>query len=313
MLEEFGKLVLGLYRGSREVPIESFQDWAFDHLKRFIAFDSAAWLTSTLHSMPDSAIFHTRHVYKQPPELLSEWLQCKGATTFPRKVFAAAGTALTCTPATDMEPEVTAHCHRYGIAQILTIALVDSIAGLHEMISLYRQDIARPFSEEERQFQQCLAPHLSETWRNCRMKHLAFDSQDSHAAGADNHGVLHLIEPGFTLLLREEWPDWNGPLLPKPLLAACRNGEGRHIGKRIAFYLASFNDHITLRARQKSPIDTLSKRELEVAQHYASGQDHKQIANILGLSPATVRNHLKAIYDKLAIDNKAALSAMVNF
>ncbi len=51
----------------------------------------------------------------------------------------------------------------------------------------------------------------------------------------------------------------------------------------------------------------LSKREMTVAEHYASGQSHKEIARELGVSPATIRNHIAAIYRKLGINNKAQL------
>jgi TolB-like protein/DNA-binding CsgD family transcriptional regulator len=51
----------------------------------------------------------------------------------------------------------------------------------------------------------------------------------------------------------------------------------------------------------------LSRREFAVAGHYAEGQTYKEIARDLGVSPATIRNHLASIYRKLGISNKAQL------
>lgn len=51
----------------------------------------------------------------------------------------------------------------------------------------------------------------------------------------------------------------------------------------------------------------LSKREITVAEHYADGQTYKEIARDLGISPATIRNHLASIYRKFEINNKAQL------
>lgn len=51
----------------------------------------------------------------------------------------------------------------------------------------------------------------------------------------------------------------------------------------------------------------LSQRELEVARHYAQGQSYKEIARELDVSPATIRNHIASIYQKLEINNKAQL------
>ena len=51
----------------------------------------------------------------------------------------------------------------------------------------------------------------------------------------------------------------------------------------------------------------LSRREFTIAEHYSQGQTYKEIARNLGVSPATVRNHIASIYRKLGINNKAQL------
>ncbi len=51
----------------------------------------------------------------------------------------------------------------------------------------------------------------------------------------------------------------------------------------------------------------LSEREFTVAERYATGETHKEIAAKLHIAPATVRNHLAAIYRKLEVKNKPEL------
>ncbi|MEM7224403.1 MAG: LuxR C-terminal-related transcriptional regulator [Pseudomonadota bacterium] len=51
----------------------------------------------------------------------------------------------------------------------------------------------------------------------------------------------------------------------------------------------------------------LSNRETTIAERYATGQTHKEIAAALHIAPATVRNHLAAIYRKLEVANKPEL------
>jgi len=55
----------------------------------------------------------------------------------------------------------------------------------------------------------------------------------------------------------------------------------------------------------------LSRREKVVAECYTTGQTYKQIAAQLYIAPATVRNHLAAIYRKLGVSNKAELIRVV--
>ena len=54
-------------------------------------------------------------------------------------------------------------------------------------------------------------------------------------------------------------------------------------------------------------VDRLSKRELSIAERYASGETYRHIAESLCISPATVRSHIASIYHKLEINNKPAL------
>ena len=51
----------------------------------------------------------------------------------------------------------------------------------------------------------------------------------------------------------------------------------------------------------------LSGRELTIAERYAEGETYKEIAGKLHIAPATVRNHLAAIYRKLEVKNKPEL------
>ena len=60
-------------------------------------------------------------------------------------------------------------------------------------------------------------------------------------------------------------------------------------------------------ARDVSARRELSERETEVAELYARGDTYKAIARNLDISPATVRKHLNAIYQKLRVSNKIEL------
>jgi DNA-binding CsgD family transcriptional regulator/Tfp pilus assembly protein PilF len=57
---------------------------------------------------------------------------------------------------------------------------------------------------------------------------------------------------------------------------------------------------------------SLSNREHEVATAYAEGQSYKEIARFLGISPTTVRSHLRTIYSKLGVTSKIELVHYLN-
>jgi DNA-binding CsgD family transcriptional regulator len=56
----------------------------------------------------------------------------------------------------------------------------------------------------------------------------------------------------------------------------------------------------------------LSKREVQVLRHVASGMSNKEIARLLAISRRTVRNHLSNVFRKLNASNRtqAVINAM---
>ena len=74
--------------------------------------------------------------------------------------------------------------------------------------------------------------------------------------------------------------------------------------------LASAFGYEIARALGRRP--EVSKRELSVLKHVAAGQSNKQIAQLLGISAETVRNHMSRIFHKLGASNRtdAVMSAV---
>ncbi len=74
--------------------------------------------------------------------------------------------------------------------------------------------------------------------------------------------------------------------------------------------LASAFGYEIARALGRRP--EVSKRELSILKHVAAGQSNKQIAQLLGISAQTVRNHMSRIFHKLGASNRtdAVMSAV---
>ena len=65
-------------------------------------------------------------------------------------------------------------------------------------------------------------------------------------------------------------------------------------------------------AREKRADDELTPRELEVARLASGGLSYEQVAARLAVSAATVRTHLSAIYDKLAVRKQAEMVSLLD-
>lgn len=56
--------------------------------------------------------------------------------------------------------------------------------------------------------------------------------------------------------------------------------------------------------KQNAELDSLTRRETEVLDHLSRGMGNKEIADLLGVSVAGVRWHLRSIYTKLHVHNR---------
>ena len=57
--------------------------------------------------------------------------------------------------------------------------------------------------------------------------------------------------------------------------------------------------------RRDSEPERLSSRERGIVELIAQGQSNKEIARTLGITPETVKSHVKSIFTKLAVDKRA--------
>jgi LuxR family maltose regulon positive regulatory protein len=101
-----------------------------------------------------------------------------------------------------------------------------------------------------------------------------------------------------------------GSALREPLRrAVARLDPGSHWQRAFdgAFPSRGANAHVAPfpKAAEIAPLlATLSDRERQILGHLAEGKQNKQIANLLFVSPETVKWHLKRIYDKLSVSSR---------
>ena len=87
---------------------------------------------------------------------------------------------------------------------------------------------------------------------------------------------------------------------------------GEHLVKNMARALRVWRWHgAGSPAGADDRLHGLSKRERQIAELYANGQNYKEIAEALFRAPSTIRNHLNAIYQKLNIGSKVELLQLV--
>ncbi|MCU0842898.1 MAG: helix-turn-helix transcriptional regulator [Thiobacillaceae bacterium] len=303
-------VVLELYRASREVPFQNFQEHALLTVKARVPFDSAWWGMSSPRSIQRPHLHHCdARIVEDYQSLLDRDFFRAALIDQPGKTINLAD--LVSRARYLRTPLYRQLGRRYGMEWMLGTLLVEPVSGLYEIVTLWRHGARRPFTEDERRIKERLMPHLAEAYRINRLIHLLGESRPMPMAWAllDEHGHLRELSPAFVHLLREEWPGWRGDRLPETFPSPARLRASRTMAWRtVSVSVAERGGFLFLTARRASAIDKLGAREREVALRYARGQTHAAIATALGIAPGTVRNHIARCYKHLAVNNKVELS-----
>ncbi len=318
-LAALSALAMDLHRACREAPVDLYQNWALDRLKAHVPFDSALWASGAFNKAGDP-IVHNLVLVNRPLEMMQDYEKIKIHDLLARRNVANQGKAVFAN-SVDSNPEWHADAHAYllkwRVSHALACITVDPLTRLSTVISVYRDPGGEPYREDERVLFEALMPHLIETYGMNRIAHMELAAHSKADRGhvsavADRLGRLQIAPPAFQQLLLQEWPDWSGGDLPEPVGRQLAAKGYRLVGERITIKATPMNDVFLLQARARNGADTLSLREVEVARLVASGRTRKQTAQKLGIAPATVRNHMSAVFAKLGISKQSELASALH-
>ncbi|WP_262137640.1 response regulator transcription factor [Pseudomonas sp. Marseille-Q5117] len=197
-------------------------------------------------------------------------------------------------------------CQSRGLSSMMTIEIEDEMEGGVFNLSFYR---ARPesFSTKDLLKLELLAPHIAASIEiNKQAKFTQLSRERSGIAVADRTGKIRDVDKRFTDYLESRYAWTSNCLLPSPLLVDAENLIGGAASENIEeFTIIPVDGFYFLFLQSNSLVSELSPRELQIAKLYQSGQAHKLIAKSLGISPETVKHHLKSIYRKLGVTSRS--------
>ncbi|MGB8338645.1 MAG: helix-turn-helix transcriptional regulator [Burkholderiales bacterium] len=314
MEHDLSRLLLEIHRGGRTIAPGQFQDWALEQIKAHIPFDAAMW---GYGAVQDHTVHpHAAHVQRMPDSAQAEIFRLWQYDALHRKALQQIDSQVTCTAsAFRLAPD--SPLRQYHIEHILCSLIVDPLSRLLTTIAFCRSADKPAFAPGELDLNQALLPHVVDVYGNNRLDHLMQlrDAESSNYAPAlaDTEGMLHVTDKRFPPIMLVEWPTWNGPYLPRPLMLYLKDDHAlAYTGRTLVAYATIADDEMLLRVRKKHTYDDLGKREHEVAELFARGLSYKEIAKALAISPSTVGNHLYTVYAKLGISNKLELAKMVS-
>jgi DNA-binding CsgD family transcriptional regulator len=314
--DKLNQLIGELYLATSKIELAEYRDWALAQLQDLIDFDGAIW--SNGHQQ--TVRFHNHTLVNVPESLTQCLLDNLSINPLAEKLFDNLGSPIDMRDLMSDEDfycsEIYLKCFKpHGIERILSSIHLDERTGLFTLLTLYRFERDKPFSDHDKQNQKQALYHLLTAAKHALFLQLEYsdDSQtkahkNSHKAICDNQGYFHQVQTSFLDLLERYNLNGSDPqsnLLKLPFLLDTVKKTYEVDGLQVE--LKKFHDLVIVEIWPQGPLDSLSLREQEIVQTLAKGLTFKEAARELDLSPSTVSNHLYRIYQKLNIGSKGEL------
>lgn len=313
---KLNKFISDLYIATSKIELAEYRDWALSQLQDLIGFDGAIWSNGHQQTIR----FHNHTLVNVPESLTQCLLDNLSINPIFEKLFENLGSPIDMRDLISDEEfyqsEIYLTCFKpHGIERILSSIHLDERTGLFTVLTLYRFEREKPFSEKDKEIQKEALYHLLSAAKHALFLQLenslgnrSQSYTNSHKAICDNQGYFHQVQSSFIDLLdrfyvKQEGSENSFVKLPFVLDVTKEVFEVNSLQVQ----LKPFNDLIIVEIWPQGPLDSLTSREREIVQTLAKGLTFKEAAKQLDLSPSTVSNHLYRIYQKLNIGSKSEL------
>lgn len=308
-LNALSSVIRRLYVASRCSDVERYQRQAMEILSKHIRFDAAWWGRSTCRNGEHRV--HCSFPYHLPEDIAERLNHADPNNVVAQRTVTQPHRAHYFGPL-DLrsQPGTAALTDHMGIEQSICFAEVDETTGVSCFISLARRSTRSRFSARDLHMLELLCPHLGAALDLALADELTVRRHHERSVllATDTTGMLRAAEPAAAAVLRVEWPGWTGPSLPKPLVDRIAARQPEFLGQRLHASIVWRGDLVFVSLGERRPRDLLTRRERDVADSFAAGQSYRQVAEALGVAPATVRHHLRSAYVKLGVTDKAAFA-----
>ncbi len=304
----------GWLADAQQLPADAFAARTFEWLQGQIRCDRGAIISSH----PQRPTYFDAHYFGFPDvaATLASWQRVAHLDVVSPQTLANPGRArrqdvdMAEIAGSEFAP-LREHLENHGITHTIAIALQVAPDPHVTLMLLIRSHPGDRFDDAALAELETSATVACQLLNINRTQHLirsgALGDTDLPVALMNDQGSIIVSTPAFARIL---WQDRSPQTsyLEEDCIAALKKSRSWQLpGGEHSMHATRDIDGWLLRLRPASRLDRLSRREREVAGLYANGEPYTQIAELLNLAPATVRNHVSKIYQKLEVSHRADL------
>ena len=319
MDDKISKDLLDLYVDAQHYGVDEFCDESLKTIKRFLPFDSA--IVAEGHKTGKSVVAASVHLHNQPIEKWWDYQDIRNIDPAAHQATTNPGAIITYDSAYAPRGKEFSFFRDYLKTYEVSHALLTFTASkanfknTHKLraISLWRANEKRPYSPQEQHLASRLFDHVLRARELNQHTVLSSQSPDNlvQTLICTRAGYVLVCDTTVSLLLRDEWPGWEPPLLPQKLLISIFSSKNlSYQGHSLGAVARPLGKNFVISLRPHVSMSGLTQAESNVARLAATPMSYKEVAIQVGVSESTIRNQLHSVYQKLGLKSKAELTAL---
>ena len=323
---KFNNLILDLYSHAQTESVADFPNLAMKKMNDSIRFDSAGSVlfhaentgkvlmtgVLTFNVMPDKVKIRKECIEEEKFDIQRGFISRDPLLT---KCMNKLNSAELMRAYDVSDKDFRDYAHRTNSANSLSYVTRES-DYTYKTFSLWRAHKKAVFNTSDLNAANLMIPHIFQALSINRKLSENFFLSKEKASGfliSEQNGSIHYISDDAIFLLRREYPNWLSHQLPNEVISGFRASESKtYIGSQIVMNLKMQGSLMMIAIQPRSPGSKLTTAELRVVEKIVQYVTYKEAARQLGVSPATIRNQLHAIYKKLGIKGKSELAKVID-
>lgn len=304
----FSNIAKEIYKLAYETPAKHFKERAFQTISPYLEIDAGTWIT---RGDTDAHFYESdAYAYALPSGFVQQPIAMEGVAneiqTVFQTVFASPGKTF---DILDILPKhewlnsdmYQKYCKEHSLNHSLMTVQVEPHNQVINLITYARHDESRPFSQEVKRLSEWLQPCLVEGLKINLLNGYQPNFPSAHYGVFDSFGYLIEAEDSLLKLLKH-YKLMSDFKLNLNLL----NDKQQHSQEFEDLIIHARAQHglVLVEVLQTPLVDRLTERQIEICRLLITGKTNKEIAKVLHLSPNTIHNHLKRIFQLLNVSSR---------
>lgn len=307
-LAKTNQVVSELFELAYRVPIGEFKQHCFELIARHLNIDSGVWITRTEQQVrfyeEDSFTFNL------PEGFMEDYHHLSTVSQQVQQVFGVMlGNLNKTCDILDIVPEqewlgsdmYKLYCHKYDLHHSLMTISVNPQSQVMNIITFARHDADHSFSEHDKLCKEFLVPNMIEALRiNILSAFISLpNAMQANRAVLDGYGNIIEAEEPFIAALEQA-----NLITNNKVQIDISQGDESFSVSSLQFQVTNYSGLRFVEVQAIPLAERLGKRKLEICQWLIQGKSNKEIGNQLGITEATVKNHLKQIFKMLDVSSR---------